>query len=136
VERAPSKIRPRLQLARAVDPSRALSILEVARRMAPEDPALSSEQGRVLLTLGRLDEALAAFGRALALDPADARALNNRGAALFALGQKDAARADFERAITRNACLFDARLNLARMGVPTSAPGCRYTPRQMMALEE
>jgi tetratricopeptide (TPR) repeat protein len=88
----------------------------------------------VLLTLGRADEALGAFGRALALDPGNARALNNRGAALLALGQKEAARADFERALKRDACLFDARLNLQRMGVRTYATDCGYTPAQRAAL--
>ena len=138
--RAPSKVRPRLQLARAVeragDPVRALGVLEQARRMAPEDASLVSEQGRILLELGRADEALASFGKALALDPTDARAMNNRGAALLALGQREAAREDFERALGRDGCLFDARLNLARMGVTTVAHGCRYTPRQRLALGE
>ena len=78
---------------------------------------------------------LEVFGRALALDPGDARTLNNRGAALAALGQTDAARSDFERALIREPCLFDARLNLSRMGVgPPDPEGCRYTSRQAQML--
>jgi hypothetical protein len=135
VDRAPAKLRPRLQLARAVPPDHALAVLDEAQRIAPDDPAVPAEQGRVLLLLHRPAEALAAFGRALALDPNDPRAFNNRGAALLALGQADAARADFERALALDACLFDARLNLLRMDARTPvSPGCRYTPEQVALL--
>jgi protein O-mannosyl-transferase len=131
VRRAPDKLRPRLQLARTLPPERALPVLEQARLLAPGDSAVAAEMGRVLLALGRPSAALAEFGRALALDPSDPGALNNRGAALLALGQPAAARADFDRALARDPCLFDARLNLRRMGVETKAPeGCRYTSRQ------
>ncbi len=129
VRHAPGKLRPRLQLARALPPERAMSVLEQARELSPEDPSVAAEQGRVLLSLGRSAEALGAFGRALALAPNDPQAFNNRGAALLALGQAEAARADFERALARDSCLFDARLNLARMGL-TTAGSCRYTKRQ------
>ena len=136
VRRAPEKVRPRLQLARAVAPRQALEILKQAQQMAPDDAGVAAEQGRILLERARPAEALAAFGRALALDPGDARTLNNRGAALAALGQPEAAEADFERALARDACLFDARLNLARMGLRRPAPeGCRYTDRQQQMLE-
>jgi hypothetical protein len=135
--RAPGKIRPRLQLARALPPEPALRELAEAQRIAPADPAIAAEQGRVLLTAGRPAEALAAFGRALALEPTDARALNNRGTALAALGQMSAARADFERAVERDPCLFDARINLKRLGFPDTEPegGCRYTPAERAELE-
>jgi hypothetical protein len=135
VDRAPAKLRPRLQLARSSPPDRALAMLDQAQHIAADDPAVPAEQGRVLLLLHRPAEALAAFGRALALDPNDPRAFNNRGAALLALGQAEAARSDFERALARDACLFDARLNLLRMGMRTPAsPGCRYTPEQVALL--
>jgi hypothetical protein len=138
---APNKIRPHLQLARALPPEQALLELDEAQRLAPADPAVAAEQGRILLAVGRPAEALAAFGRALALDPGDARALNNRAAALAALGQSEAARADLMRALTLDPCLFDARLNLKRLGVPESEldpekkSACRYTPAQMLELE-
>jgi hypothetical protein len=137
VDRAPAKLRPRLQLARATLPDQALALLDQAQRIAPDDPSVPAEQGRVLLLLHRPAEALAAFGRALALDPNDPRAINNRGAALLALGQADAARADFDRALARDACMFDARLNLLRLGLRTPAsPVCRYTPEQAALLGE
>jgi Flp pilus assembly protein TadD len=89
----------------------------------------------VYLLGGRPNEALAEFGRALALSPADAKAMNNRGVALEALGQREAARADFERAVRSDPCLFDARLNLARVGGPLPPTGaCRFTPEQIRAL--
>jgi tetratricopeptide (TPR) repeat protein len=134
---SPRKLRPRLQLARSVPIDQSLAILEEAREIAPDDPAVATEQGRALLALGRSGDALVAFGRALALNPSDATALNNRGAALLALGQIQAARADFERALVRDPCLFDARFNLARTGKRTpDLPRCLYTPDQKRQLED
>ena len=83
------------------------------------------------MTAGMPVQALAAFGRALAISPSDAMALNNRGVALFALGESDAARRDFERALKVDPCLFDARLNLWNAGVSSQTPVyCPYTPEQ------
>ena len=133
--KAPTKMRPRIQLARAVEPGRALPILAEAERMAPDDPRIPSEEGRIYLSLGRPDRALPQFGRALALSPRSAEAVNNRGVALLALDQKEAARVDFERALAIDPCIFDARLNLLRMGIPKSAPAeCRYSAEQWTAL--
>ena len=135
VEQAPAKVRPRIQLARAVGGPRAEQLLADAGALAPEDPAIPAELGRMHLQSGRPGRALAEFGRALALAPNDPKALNNRGAALAALCQKEAAQADFERALDRDPCLFDARLNLRRLGIARSAPSnCRYTPEQAGAL--
>jgi tetratricopeptide (TPR) repeat protein len=135
--RAPGKLRPMLQLARTLPPDRAMAVLEQAQRLAPQDSAVPAEQGRILLSMGRAPEALGAFGRALALAPNDAQSLNNRGAVLAALGQSEAAHADFERALGRDPCLFDARLNLAHLGIRTPDPlgRCRYTLRQKEMLE-
>lgn len=133
MERSPSKTRPKIQLSRALPPDRALEVLAQAPQ---EDAQVAGEEGRRLLELGRPEDALAAFGRALAINPSDARAINNRGVALATLGQLDAARADFESALERDPCGFDARLNLLRMGVHTSdALGCRYTSSQRKALD-
>jgi Flp pilus assembly protein TadD len=130
VERAPGKVRPKIQLARAVGPPRALELLEQARALAPEDPQIAAEMGRIHLESGRPQDALREFGRALALTPRDPRALNNRGTALLALGQGDAARIDFEWALEIDPCLFEARLNLRQ----PPAAGCRYTSEQLRAL--
>lgn len=136
VAKAPRKIRPKIQLARTVGGSRGLEILERAKRLAPNDPAIVSEEGRIEIELGKPQQALAAFGRALALDPTNAAAHNNRGVALLALGQSEAARSDFERAISIDACQFDAHLNLHRIGVAQTVPQqCKYSREQRDALK-
>jgi len=122
VEKAPEKLRPKIQLARAVDPQRGLEILERAKQNALNDPRIPSEEGRILLAMGKPSEALMEFGRALALNPRSAEALNNRGAALLALDQKDAARQDFERALAMDPCEVNARSNLLHLGISTPLP--------------
>jgi hypothetical protein len=136
VRKAPEKIRPKIQLARAVGPARALELLEQAKKIAPDDPQIPSEEGRVYLSVGNPGQALVEFGRALALNPRSADALNNRGAALLALNQKDAAVQDFERALALDPCQFNARSNLRHLGVALPlAPQCKFTAEQKTALE-
>lgn len=120
MRQAPQKIRPRIQLARAVPASRGLKLLEDAKNIAPSDPQVASELGRVFLTLGRDNEALAEFGRAMALDPGDPRYINNRGVALCTMGYREAAVKDFERALQMDPNLADARKNLTRCAVTSS----------------
>lgn len=115
VARAPRKLRPKLQLARALPAAQGLELLAKARLDAPYDPAVATETGKILLSEGQPDGALQEFGRALALAPMDARNMNNRGVALLALGQTEAARADFERALRANPSLAEARENLAKL---------------------
>jgi Flp pilus assembly protein TadD len=125
VEKSPNKVRTKLQLARASDPLRALDLLEQARKLAPEDPRVPTEAGRIYLQAGNNSLALSEFGRALALAPNSADALTNRGDALFGLHQFDAARQDFERALAINPCQREARANLALLGVNRPTPaGC------------
>jgi len=118
VRRAPEKIRPKVQLARAVPAAEALDLLADARRLAPNDPEVAAETGKILLSEGQPVGALEEFGRALALDPRDARNFNNRGVALDALGQTDAARQDFERALRIEPGLTEARQNLEKLLPP------------------
>jgi len=118
VRRAPEKVRPRIQLSRAVPAAEALELLARARALAPNDPAVAAETGRILLSEGQPAAALEEFGRALALDPLDARNFNNRGVALDALGQIDAARLDFERALRIDPGLTEARQNLEKLPAP------------------
>ncbi len=132
----PTRVRPRIQLARSVHAPDALVVLREAAKLAPDDPAIAAELGRVLFELGQPAEALGEFGRALALAPRDARAWNNRGGVLLAMRQDQAAREDFARALALDPCLFDARLNLRKSGVPVTSPaGCRFTPEQRFELE-
>ncbi len=135
VEKAPEKLRPKIHLARAVDPQRGLEILERAKQNAPGDPRIPADEGRIYLKMGRSGDALVEFGRALALDPRNPEALNNRGAALLALDQREAARQDFERALAMDPCEFNARSNLQHLGVSTPLPvTCKFSREQMEAL--
>jgi protein O-mannosyl-transferase len=121
VERAPDKVRPKIQLARALPASAALELLAKAHEQAPHDPDVDAESGRILLAEGQADAALTEFGRAVALSPRDARYLNDRGVALEALGQTAAARADFEQALRIDPSLDAARDNLKKISGATNA---------------
>ena len=115
VRRAPDKVRPKIQLARALPAAQGLELLARARELAPNDPSIAAETGRMLLDEGQPDGALGEFGRALALDPRNALYLNNRGVALEALGQTEAARADFLRALEIDPNLAAAKTNLSKL---------------------
>jgi len=122
---APEKVRPRVQLARASPPDRALDLLEEARRIEPENSRVATEMGRVYLTQGKPGEALREFGRVVAALPNDPSALNNRGVALLALGMKDHAVADFRKAVELQPCLGEAWDNLRKAGAVHGGPdGC------------
>ena len=128
VAASPGKVRPRIQLARAVPPAEALPLLA-------DLPQASSERGRVYLELGRPAEALREFGVALAAAPGDPQALSNRGTALAALHQTDAAQRDFRRALERDPCLYPALLNLRQLGLPLpNVRTCRFSAPQKESL--
>jgi tetratricopeptide (TPR) repeat protein len=116
VAQAPNKVRAKIQLSRDVPPSEALTLLEQARQLAPGDPAIATETGKVLLVQDNPAAALREFGRALALDPHDAENYNNRGVALQLLGATEAARQDYLRALAIDPGLTEARRNLERLG--------------------
>jgi Flp pilus assembly protein TadD len=119
VRRAPNKVRPKIQLSRAVSASEGLELLTQAAIQSPYDPAVAAETGRVFLDEHQPEAALREFGRALALDPRNAQNYNNRGVALQELGQSAAARMDFERALQLDPHLAEARENLEKLtGVP------------------
>ena len=118
VRRAPEKVRPKIQLARAIPAAEALELLAGAATLAPYDPAVPAETGKIFLSEGQPAAALQEFGRALALDPLDARNFNNRGVALDALDQTEAARQDFERALRIDPGLTEARQNLEKLPPP------------------
>jgi tetratricopeptide (TPR) repeat protein len=120
LERAPNKVRPKIQLARALPAAKALELLGSARVDNPYDPSIPAETGRILLAEGQPGAALEEFGRALALSPTDPRYINNRGAALLALGQYEAARQDFEHALQLDPNLAEAKENLVKL--PRPAP--------------
>ena len=114
----------------------AIELLLEARTIAPDSISVAVELGRMYLDQGNASQALAEFGRAVALAPGDALARNNRGVALLLLGLRDPAIDDFRRALTLDPCLFDAHLNLRRAGVPSPPPAsCRFTPEQERVLQ-
>lgn len=119
---APETVRPRIQLSRLRPPLEALSLLEEAKKIAPNDAAVASELGRVLMQIQRPGDALNEYGRAVALDPGSAMAHNNRGVALQALGIHGHAERDFRRALALDPCLAPARENLAKLGLRVDTP--------------
>ncbi|MBI5085859.1 MAG: tetratricopeptide repeat protein [Acidobacteria bacterium] len=96
---------------------------------------MANDLGIAYTRAGSPAQALTEFGRALALHPGSASALHNRGLALLLLGQRDAAVADFRRSLEKDPCLFDARVNLIRLGEPLPSAGvCRWTAAQQRAI--
>src|SRR5260370_39553664 len=84
VERAPKKLRPKLQLARALPAAKGLELLAKARLDAPYDPAIAAETARILLSGGEFDRGLEGVGRAPAGSPMVAAELNNRAGSVLA----------------------------------------------------
>lgn len=115
VRRGPEKLRPRIQLAHDLRAADALDVLAEARRLAPQDPRIAAETGRVLLTQGQAEAALEEFSHAVAVDPHDAENFNGRGVAFGMLGQTAAARSDFEHALELDPELEEARENLRKL---------------------
>lgn len=76
----------------------ALADLEEALELAPDDAALHSSRGNLLLRLGRTADALAAHDRAVELAPRDAGIYYNRAFSLRALGEPGEAAQDVEAA--------------------------------------
>jgi tetratricopeptide (TPR) repeat protein len=112
VQRSPAKLRPRLQLARALPPEAALLQLETAARLEPASPLVPAERGRVHLQMNRADLAIADFGQAAAAEPGNPQHWNSLGGAFSLLDQPAAARRAFERALRLDPCYLDSRRNL------------------------
>jgi hypothetical protein len=112
VEKAPDKLRPRIQLARALPPEAALAQLESAAALHPNNVLIAAEKGRIHLQLNRPDLAIADFGQAAALEPANPQMWNNLGGAFALLGQDTAAQRAFQRALKADPCFVDTRRNL------------------------
>jgi tetratricopeptide (TPR) repeat protein len=91
----------------------------VAAELAPIAPARSArqlaavafERGDILLDRGRIEEALASYDEALAIQPDNAEALSNRGLGLRALGRLEDALASFDRALACRPANPDALSN-------------------------
>ncbi|MFN8589227.1 MAG: tetratricopeptide repeat protein [Candidatus Eisenbacteria bacterium] len=86
------------QCTRAGDSAGALALQDRLLRIVPGDARVHASRGISLGTLGRLDEARAAFAEASRLAPDDAASLDNLGRTLFMLGRLDEAAAAIESA--------------------------------------
>ena len=152
VAKSAAKVRPKIQLARALGakqpPARdeQLRLLDEARSLAPHDPDVATEIGVVYLQMGRPSDASREFSVALTASPYDPQALANYGAALYALGRGEEAADTFRTALRINPCNFDARNNLilayrsrgdtlAAQRTARSPVGCRFTSQQQQMIE-
>jgi predicted O-linked N-acetylglucosamine transferase (SPINDLY family) len=79
--------------------------------------------GCALQALGRLEDAVAAFRAALALDPAHAKTHNNLGVALEAAGDLAAAADCYRGAIARDPAMAQALYNLGNVHAQAGQPG-------------
>ena len=102
----------------------ALELMAKAARLGPGSFPAQLNHATLLQELGRLEEALSAFDRALALKP-DVAVFNNRGNVLKGLGRLDEALASFDRALAlepQNAAVcYNRALTLQQMGRPEQA---------------
>ena len=152
VARSPGKVRPKLQLARALEPGgpavweERLGLLLTARRLATGATDVTTEIGVFYFRSGRAADARREFQAVLDADPNDPQALANYGAALYLLGNLEAARESFARALSADPCNFDARNNAVLLDTATHGSGlsemlyavpdrCRFTPEQKALLE-
>ncbi len=103
--------------AKAMDPERGLVHVELAIADAPCDPWLRYSKGVALLTVGRCDESIEAFDRALDLDPRHYKALQWRGEAAALIGRHEEAVADFDRLLMLLAEADPGRIPEGREGV-------------------
>ena len=95
--------------------SRGLEACRAALERAPADPQLHHSAGLFLRALGRREEAIASYGRALAARPAFPEALSNRGLVLQDLGRYDDALADHDAALRIDPQLANAHGNRANV---------------------
>ena len=113
--KSPAKVRPKLQLARALmrsDPGRAEALLVEARRLEPANPETFTQLGTLYLERKNPPAALAEFDQALTLQPRSPEAHSNRGVALYLLARFDEAETAFRRALELDPAHRNARQNL------------------------
>jgi len=73
-------------------------------------------RGSCLLKMGRADEALRSYDRALSSNPLQAVGLFNRAEALVVLGRRDEAKKSLQKALAVRADYADARKLLDSLG--------------------
>ena len=146
--KSPGKLRPKLQLARAVaatDPERAQRLLAEAQQLNPGEPEPFAQMGSLLLDQNNPGAALEQFDQALQRAPVSADAHSNRGTALYLLGRQPEAEAEFSRAVELDPCHYNARHNLVLLyrsrgdeasfrRVAQIPSDCQFTPAQLADL--
>ena len=156
VEKSPNKVRPKLQLARALGaaepPNRdegreeQFALLNEAQQLAPSDPEAATELGVFHLQAGQPRQALEHFHRALSGTKRGPSALANWGTAQLMLGAREEAVEAFDEALSKDPCQYDARNNLIyvhreegdlskALAAATLPVDCRLPIRQRQALE-
>lgn len=90
----------------------ALTALQKAAVLLPDDVEIHINLGNVLQDLGQLDNAIVSYQHALRINPKVAEAHNNLGNALKDQGQIDAAVASYRRALRINPQYAEAHNNL------------------------
>lgn len=80
------------------DPAAALAAFDAALRQRPDEPTLLQRRGRALRELGKLDDALAAYDRAIAADSGFGPAYAGRAYTRLLLGDLDETLRDVARA--------------------------------------
>ena len=101
-----------LGVSLGVQGKEALSVLQNAARLSPEDAETHNTLGLALRGLGRLDEAVASYRLALGIQPRYAEAHGNLGNALRELGRLDESVASCRRALEIKPDLAEAHSNL------------------------
>ena len=151
VEQSPSKARPKLHLARALNERGAITdgarekLLREATSVEPDSAGAWGELGLFLLRRQQTQEAVAALQIAYELAPDDPSMATNLGVALASQGHIEEAENLFRRALTLNPCNFDARNNLLFLfrsagdleqarAVAVPPGDCVYPPGQREAL--
>lgn len=90
----------------------ALSALQKAAQLLPNDADAHYNLGRAWQECGQLDGAVVCYRQALAIEPKYVVAHNNLGQVLRELGQQDAAAASFQRALKIKPDYAEAHYNL------------------------
>ena len=92
----------------------AISHLQEAMRLRPDDPEILNTMGAALEKEGRQQEAILCYERAMHVAPHDSKAYNNLGLVLIGMGEDAEAIQNFEHALRVNPNDGYARINLGK----------------------
>ena len=101
------------QDGRFSDPEAALTILNEAYKLDPQNPLTMNNRGVVLFLVGKRQDALTAFAQAIHLNPNYSDAYSNRGITLMAEQNYKGAQIAFSQVIELNPMRVDAYINRA-----------------------